>query len=351
MNTKLISGSVAAAGVVATLVACGGGGSADQAAALATAQGTGRGHREAFVYDSFERPGGYTQADYDQKWTMTFGPAEMAVEDTRRFADGKFSVSAVPFRTSVDNSVFDHIKYFAASTRSFDVPRRGSITFKADIDVRTPGTQPGRVVHGTYGPSGSYPNGAPYAASTYEGQQAAATLHMIDFATGQLFDWFLSGSRAFTLIERLPSSLTGSPIVAGRDKIYTQIIDEIPVTPGPHQVAITLTRGDGKMSVEYSLDGKKVSRVADVGVPLDAQGVRFTGTYPSLGRGEKLVDQLNSVVIGHGLFSLLDAFPFQFAEAPELSVSIPSSQRIFGQGAAAKFGRFSVEIDSLPARD
>ncbi|MBS0445214.1 MAG: hypothetical protein JSR59_04600 [Proteobacteria bacterium] len=351
MKAKLISGSVAAAGMVATLGACGGGASAGESSALASAQGAGRGHREAFVYDSFERPGGYTQADYDRKWTMTFGPGEMAVEDTRRFADGEFSVSAVPFRTSADLSVFDHIKYFAASTRSFDVPRRGSITFKADIDVRTPGTEPGRVIHGTYGPPGSYPNGAPYAASTYEGQQAAATLHMIDFTTGQLFDWFVSGRRAFTLIERLPSSLTGSPIPAGRDQMYTQIIDEIPITPGPHQVAITLTRGDGKLSVQYRLDGRKVSQVSDVGVPLDVQGVRFTGTYPSLGRGEKLVDRLDSVAIGHGLFSLLDAFPFQHPEAPELSVSIPTSQRIFGQGAAAKFGKFTVEIDSLPAGD
>lgn len=264
---------------------------------------------------------------------------------------GAISVSAVPFRTSADFSVFDHIKYFAASTRSFDVPRRGSITFTTEIDVKTPGTQPGRVIHGTYGPPGSYPSGAPYAAPTFEGQQAAATLHMVDFATGQLFDWFVSGRRAFTLIERLPSSLTGSPIPAGRDKIHTQIVDEVPITPGPHQVAITLTRINGNLTVTYRLDGKKVSEVKDVGIPLDAQGVRFTGTYPSLGRGEKLVDQLNSVVIGHGLFSLLDAFPFRHAEAPELSVSIPQSERIFGQGAAATFGKFTVETENLPARD
>jgi|GEM_PF-2807055 len=110
-------------------------------------------HRETIVYDAFERPGGYKLADYAQKWTTTFGPGEMAAEDTRRFADGKFSVSAVPFRTSADFSVFDHIKYFAASTRSFEVPRKGSITFTAQIDVQTPGTQPGRVIHGSYGPA------------------------------------------------------------------------------------------------------------------------------------------------------------------------------------------------------
>ncbi|MGH8784988.1 MAG: DUF6081 family protein [Cupriavidus necator] len=316
---------------------------ADSAPECGTAQ---RLHRDVFVYDSFDRPGGYTLADYAQKWTNTFGLGEMALEDTRRFADGKFSVAAVPFRTSADLGVFDHIKYFAASTQSFAVPREGSITFSAEIDVRTPGTQPGRVVHGTYGPAGSYPNGAPYAAATLEGQQAAATLHMIDFATGQLFDWFVSGRSAFTLIERLPSSLTGSSLPAGRDKIHTQIGDEVAIEPGPHTVSIRLSRIDGKLGVGYWLDGKKVSHVDDVGVPLDRQGVKYTGIYPSLGPGEKLVDQLNSVVIGHGLFSLLDAFPFQHADAPELSVSIPVAQRNFGQGASAKFGKFAVTTES-----
>jgi hypothetical protein len=51
------------------------------------------------------------------------------------------------------------------------------------------------------------------------------------------------------------------------------------------------------------------------------------------------------VLFGHGLFSLLDAFPFQHPDAPELSVSIPISERIFGQGAGATFDDFVVTID------
>jgi hypothetical protein len=51
------------------------------------------------------------------------------------------------------------------------------------------------------------------------------------------------------------------------------------------------------------------------------------------------------VTIGHGLFSLLDAFPFQHPDAPELSVSIPISERLFGQGAGASFDDFVVTID------
>jgi hypothetical protein len=322
----------------AALAGCGGGTDAQREAVQASV-------REVIVYDAFNRPGGYTLQDYEQKWSTPFGPGEMAASDTRRFAGGKFLVDAVPFKTATDFSVFDHVKYFASSTRSFAVPRKGSLTFSAEIDVRTPGTQPGRVIQGSYGPPGSYPNGAPWSAPAREAQQAAATLHMIDFKTGQLFDWFIAERSAFTLIERLPSSVTGSALPAGRNAIYTQIVDEVAIEPGRHTVAIRLSRGSSGLSVDYLLDGRKVSQVRSVGIPLDAQGVKFTGTYPSLGPGELLADKIDSVVIGHGLFSLLDAFPFQHAEVPELSVSIPVEQRVFGQGAAAKFANFVVTTE------
>ncbi|MEA2545649.1 MAG: hypothetical protein QOI09_922 [Chloroflexota bacterium] len=51
--------------------------------------------------------------------------------------------------------------------------------------------------------------------------------------------------------------------------------------------------------------------------------------------------------IGQGTFSLLDAFPFQWCEPayPEAcarSVSIPTSERLFGQGVNAHFDNFTV---------
>ena len=47
-------------------------------------------------------------------------------------------------------------------------------------------------------------------------------------------------------------------------------------------------------------------------------------------------------MIGHGLFTLLDAFPYQDFERPDLSVSIPVSERLFGQGAIGTFKNFKV---------
>jgi hypothetical protein len=173
-------------------------------------------------------------------------------------------------------------------------------------------------------------------------------MNVVDFATGQLFDWFVSGGTAFALIERLPSNVTGntqdpsSPDYVGLDKAYTQIIREIPASSGPHDVSIRYSRANGG-SVDFTFDGELVAHVDRVGVPLDEQGVPFTGIYPSLGPGEELGDKINSLVIGHGLFSLLDAYPFQHPEAPELAVSIPLSERLFGQGASARFDNFRVK--------
>lgn len=302
------------------------------------------------TYDDFSKTGGpYTINDYASRWFNPYGLGEMASSggDTRSFQGNKFSISAVPFTVGFDFSVFDHLKYIGVSTQAFAVPARGSIQFSSVIQAETPGTQPGRVIQGTY-----IQSGAPYAQPTLEGQQAGAVMNMIDFGTGQLFDWFISGTRAFTLIERLPTAVTrlpapdlapGDPGYVGAAKMYTQIIDEVDVGPGPHKVAIRYTRDGGTSFVEYFLNDKLVSRVDNVGVPLDKQGKPYTGIYPSYGPGEPLAGQINSFFIGHGLFSLLDAFPFQHPELPAHAVSIPVQNRLFGQGARATFNRFVVE--------
>ncbi len=319
------------------------------------------------TYDSFNAKGGYTLSNYAQKWSNPYGLGDMAVApgDTRSFADGTFYIDDAPFRTSYDFSVYDHLKYIAISNSSFAVPSHGSVTFSSTIKAETPGAVAGRVIHGTYGPPGSYPNGAPWSQSTLEGQQAGAVMNMVDFATGQLFDWFVSGNHAFPLIERLPSSVTGntadvsSPDYVGPSKMYTQIIKDIPIKAGvTHTVAIRYTRDLEGAHVDYFLDGTRVARVKKIGIPLDRQGVPYTGYAPSMGPGELLVDKINSFSIGHGTFSLLDAFPYQWGwfdvcthdgldpltqEACGLSVSIPTSERLFGQGVRAHFDNFTVK--------
>jgi hypothetical protein len=319
---------------------------------MSVAQAGGGRSVTRIVYDDFSSPG-YDLDDYLAKWNNGFGPGEMSIQDTRFFNGSAFQVSALPFRTAADFSVFDHIKYLALSNTSFTVPTKGSITFAATIDATVIGTTPGgRVIHGIYGPPGCADDPTcasgrtPWAGLALEGQQAGATLHMIDFATGQLFDWFVSGSTAFALVERLPATVVGSPAAGTRDTMYTQIVKQVPIGHGPHHVAITFFRDGGKSYADYTLDGARVARVEKIGIPLDVQHVCYTGIYPSLGAGEALSGRINQVTIGHGLFSLLDAFPFQHPDAPERSVSIPISERIWGQGAGATFDDFVVTIDS-----
>jgi hypothetical protein len=142
--------------------------------------------------------------------------------------------------------------------------------------------------------------------------------------------------------------------------MYTQIIREVPVPADQwHHLDIALTRRDGQAWVDYFLDHQLIAHVEKIGIPLDKQGVPFTAIYPSVGDGELVADQLDSVRFGHGLFSLLDAFPFQHPEALGLSVSIPVGDasgrgaagraRLFGQGAAGSFGNFTTLTITGPA--
>ena len=308
------------------------------------------------MYDNFQKPGGYTIVDYLQKWQNKFGPGEMAGKETRSFKGGGFSVEAVPYQTAHDSSVLDHLKYFATSTETFKIPRIGSIEFSADITAETTGIQPGHVIHGTYGPPYSYPAGKPWQQSLLDGQQAAVSLHMIDFHTGQLFDWLVTSNLAYPLTERLPSSVSnpalppGDPSYAGRNEMYTQYLNPLPIGPGPHHYAIRFTRAETTSFVEYFLDGRLAVRVDRVGIPLDVQGVPYTGVFPSLGRGKLLVDEINSVTMAHGLLAIVDAFPFHHHESPEMSVSIPRQERLFGQGARGAFDNFEVTtVDDGPA--
>src|SRR5215216_633844 len=131
------------------------------AATIATALSAGPAsadgeHSSVVKYDSFQKRGGYTLADYAQRWSNPYGLGEAAQNDTRNFDGGAFNVRATPFTVGSDYSVFDHLKYIAISNRSFDVPRRGSVTFSSEIKAATPGTIEGLTQRGVYGPSGSW---------------------------------------------------------------------------------------------------------------------------------------------------------------------------------------------------
>lgn len=316
-------------------------------------------NKTVVVYDDFS-------SGSNSKWSNPYGPGEVAINDVNHretFPGGVERVRAVPFKTGYDFSVYDHLKYMEVSNDAFSVPAQGSVEFSSDMTAETPGTISPLVQKGIYGPSGTWidpsapPRAPDYSAKVLQGQQAGVVMNMIDFCSGQLFDWFLAGDTAFTLIERLPTNVTGNTLnpgcleaaYVGRDTMYTQIVDEVKVRPGAHHMSIRYSAKTN--SVEYRLDGKLITRVKNVGIPLDKQHHAYTGIYPSLGPGESLAGQLHSFSIGHGLFSLIDAFPYQHPEVPEGSVSIPvgtgnpadaGRARLFGQGADGTWDNFVV---------
>lgn len=293
------------------------------------------------VYEDFSDGG----ASYAGKW-FVFPIAEPEALSTRSFAGGVLQMQAVPFTLSADN-VADHVKYLAVSLQRFPAPEKGSIAVFADIGAQTPGTSPGRVVPAT-------------GRILLEPQQAAATLHLIDSTeTGQLFDWFISEHKAFALYERLF-------VGVGLDKGFTQITgapnddrgvsepfepktfasQDFDISPGMHQYGIRYSRdgGNGADQVEWLLDGKVRARVRNVGIPLDVGNLGYyrqsrTVTYPSQGPGELLKNKLTGFQIGHGIFTLVDEFPFN--QFPPF-VSIPTEERIFGQGAIVAYDNFTV---------
>lgn len=131
-------------------------------------------------------------AQYNQKWSNIYGPLDGGHPEC---VEGAVTVSDVPFKPGTDFSVYDHLKYMAVSNQVFPAPPDGSVSFSVDIKASTPGAVAGHVVHGSFGPPGSFGTptaGKPYASPVLEAQQAAVVLNMNDFCSGQLFDWFMS---------------------------------------------------------------------------------------------------------------------------------------------------------------
>jgi hypothetical protein len=281
----------------------------------------------------------HTFDEYAAKWDVPLGPGGGAGTDVRMVAQNRaFSIAPVPFQTRAD-AIDDHPKYFAVSHDLFAMPQIGSLQFSVDIKTSSRRTQPGRAIHESYADNPH--ESRPYAQFTIEGQQAVLMFDMTNVETGKVFDWFVSGSSVFALIERLPSRKNPTrsatdPGYVGRDSAYTEIIGSSRTDTS------TICM---RSSVEYFLDGDLFARVDHVGIPRDTQGAAYTGVYPSHDRapGEELKDRMNTFAIGHGLHNVLDAFPFGHPDPPDEAGSILMAKHLFGRGPQARFaqGQFS----------
>jgi hypothetical protein len=187
--------------------------------------------------------------------------------------------------------------------------------------------------------------------------------------TGQLFDWLVSENKALALTERLFGQ-GAQP--ASEGQAFTQIIAEVDIKPGKsHNYAIRYSRKSGPQPdmVEFLIDDKVVASHRNIGVPLDDQFPKYYEKHPitdpssPAGEGEILKPRLNKMKMAHGLFSLLDVWPYGEATAGGRGVTIPEGSpgegvktdangaayvdtRIWGQGAQGYHDNFKVTIES-----
>lgn len=304
------------------------------------------------LYDDFS--GG--EASYAEKWSLPFyGVAgELTTDDggalSRDLSSQNLDLSIPSFTAGSDFIFFDHIKYLGTSNDVFAIPSHGSISFSMDMSVKTPGAIGGRIMHAT-----ELGSGEAISYAMLEGRQACASLHMLNFhETGQLMDWLVSETKAIALTERLFTE--GE---AGIGEAYTQIVGEIEIEPGTHNYAIRYTRvpGNGADKVEWLIDGEVVFKQHDVGVPLDKQSPGYYKQVaiidPSQGEGELLKKRMDTLIFGHGIFSLLDVFPYQQAAGPSVTIPVgpqPPNQdgsvttRLWGQGVVATYDNARITI-------
>jgi hypothetical protein len=278
------------------------------------------------LYDDFQ--GG--AVSYARKWLPYYSlERQFGATNLPAFSSGRLRLRAQPFIGWMDDACVpgfpacvnaDHIKYGAFSQRRFPIPRRGSATVSADVLARTSGIRPGYVVPAT-------------GRTLPEAHQAAAVLQLVEPNAFVALDWFVAGRQAIPKLERTPW-----PVGVPLDRAFTQFLSPVRIAPGRfHRFAIRYTRGREPLDkVDWLLDGRVVATVRKLGVPLDVQDPRRYGgiTFRSFGPGEPVAPVMKELVVGHGLLSFVDDFPY-FPAYPDHFVSIPREQRIFGQGVDA----------------
>jgi hypothetical protein len=299
--------------------------SEDQTELQNNGNGHGNGHQVTVdQYEDFSDGAGY-----EDRWfnvSEFIGTEEPEVATSRAFAGGALNIDAAPFVTSTDH-VLDHMKYLAVSTRSYEVPLRGSVEVAAEVVAQTPG-----AVHNRINPATN--------RRLALAQQGAATIALIDTGdTGIHLAWYIAQNRAFALYER-----TSPDGECRLDINFSQIVQEFAIPAGTNTFAIRYIRNTGAPGfndkVGWLLNGQVRAEVRNVGIPLAANSRNHPITYPAQGPGEALDARLNRFNIAHGIATMVDEFPFNQCSTGQ--VSVPANQRAFGQGVNATWDNFRV---------
>jgi len=199
-------------------------------------------------------------------WRYREPNAVIVVEGERMRATAKLS------RANDQVQILDNAKNMFFSTRRFEIPEKGQISFEWDMKALCSGTKP----HDLY--------------------DGFVSVNLLDLSTGVALDFFVCNDMIASLYGLLP--FPGVPEPADTENAakpkYFSDFNELPLSTLPgqqHRYRISYHRG--KDEVYFFVDGQKVGMYAEV-------PVKINGFIIALGlMTEKLIEQGKSVSV-HG---------------------------------------------------
>jgi hypothetical protein len=217
------------------------------------------GENRAWQYGGFPLPDGTF-------WRYREPNATVVVEGERLRVTSKIT------RSNNQVQILDNAKNMFFSTRRFEIPEHGEISFEWEMQARCQNTRPGDLYDGF------------------------VSVNLLDFSTGVALDFFACNDVIASVYALLPfPGVPEPPDVEDADKPkYFCDFNEltIPTTSGQlHRYKISYHRG--KDEVRYYVDGEEVSAYTNV-------PVKINGLIIALGlMTEKTIEQGKSVSV-HG---------------------------------------------------
>ncbi len=217
------------------------------------------GVERAWVYGGFPLPDG-------SFWRYREPNSVVVVEGER------MRVSAKLTRANNDVQILDNAKNMFFSTRRFEAPEKGEISFEWDGQARCANTVPGDLYDGF------------------------VSVNLLDFSTGVALDFFTSNDVIASVYALLPFPGVPEPADvedAQKPKYFCDFNElALPTAPGQkHRYGIRYHRG--KDEVRFFVDGQNVGTYSDV-------PVKMNGFIIALGlMTEKTIDQGKSISV-HG---------------------------------------------------
>ena len=250
------------------------------------------------------------------------GTAERGEHGLRIAAGGVNPSTGEPAFTKSRNDSLGHVKWMASPRAAaaggfpgFDVPAQGALRVEFRASGRTYGTD-------------AHPFGDHVADPKTDLRLASGVLNAMDYESGVVFDFWITSAAVYPFYERL--LLPGS---GASHQAFTSIFEPIARTADQvHDLALTYDSAAG--TAVYTVDGREVARVDDVGVPAPgAQILVDHGGTPSSAAPRQLLPGLALMTYMDGPLGGSEQGLVALDVHYESPTSFVGGSELFGQGA------------------